>query len=65
MDGDATWVSRKHRKIEGGSTGARCHRYFPRREATDAREAVTPVIEIAAKVAGNLICSREKYWRLT
>jgi hypothetical protein len=62
---DATWVSRKHRKIEGGSTDAGCHRCFPRREATGAREPVKPVIEITAKVAGNLICSLEKYWRLT
>src|SRR5882672_2256710 len=34
MDGDATWVSRQHREIEGGSTGAGCHRCVPRREAT-------------------------------
>jgi len=44
VDGDATWVSRKYRKIEGGSTGARRHRCVPRREAEGARgQARTPV----------------------
>ena len=39
----ATSVSRK---IEGGSTGAGCHRCFPRRQATGARESVKLPIEI-------------------
>jgi hypothetical protein len=40
-----TWVSRKHRQIEGGSAGARCHRCFPCRAATGAREFVKPIID--------------------
>ena len=51
--------------LAAAAVRTRCHRCFPRREATGAREPVKPVIEITAKVAGNLICSLEKYWRLT
>ncbi len=42
VDGDATWVSWKHREIEGGSTGARCHRRIPRREARRGKERGEP-----------------------
>jgi hypothetical protein len=41
-----------HRKIEGGSTGAGCHRCFLA-ERLHTHEPVKPVIEIRAKVVGN------------
>ena len=45
----------KHRKAEGGSTSAGCHRCFPYRQAAGAGEPVMLPLEITAKVAGNSI----------